>query len=233
MRGSRHNPPRWTPRDTPQSLRTQGAGRAAAACDAAEATEIDDCSSAGRPAAGKALAARLGAILASNVASAIPRHEASRPSSVTLPRLRDPRQAEARGQPAPRTDPQAIGSADARGNRRRGPVIGKGVDQPRSVRHSTTSPGPAFISRRAYRWPGWRTRLARQARKATASTPRRRSMRLVLARRPNPASSGAAAAPPVGSVLVSDNLGSAIASRSTSPLVGERPGGVSGLGGGA
>jgi hypothetical protein len=29
-------------------------------------------------------------------------------------------------------------------------------------------------------------------------------MRVVLARRPNPASSGAAAAPPVGSVLVSD-----------------------------
>ena len=66
-----------------------------------------------------------------------------------------------------------------------------------------------------------------------ASTPKRSSTRPVLARRPNPASNRAAAPPPARSLSVSDNLGSAAASRSTAPLVwsGGR-GGVSDLGSG-
>ena len=44
-------------------------------------------------------------------------------------------------------------------------------------------------------------------------------MRLVLARRPNPASSGAAAAPPVGSVLVSDNTSHKTDERAVTALV--------------
>ena len=72
---------------------------------------------------------------------------------------------------------------------------------------SSRSAAPAFITAGARRPPFPAPSLAREARKATASTPRRSSMRVVLARRPNPASSGAAAAPPVGSVLVSDTSG--------------------------
>jgi hypothetical protein len=51
--------------------------------------------------------------------------------------------------------------------------------------------------------------LSRKASKATASTPRESSMHLVLARRPNPASSKGAAASPTLSLPVSDTTGHA------------------------
>jgi hypothetical protein len=64
-----------------------------------------------------------------------------------------------------------------------------------------------LVARRAVRPPRRKSRIARKARKATASTPRGSSMRPALARRRNPASSRAAAARPPLSLPVSVKRG--------------------------
>ncbi len=78
---------------------------------------------------------------------------------------------------------------------------------------ATATSGPAFNSGRSFSPYSSPPPNAREARMATASSPRRSSVRLVLARRRNPASSGAAAAPAALSLPVSDSLSHAIAGR--------------------
>jgi len=67
----------------------------------------------------------------------------------------------------------------------------------------------ALVIRPACRRRRPQSRIAREARTATANTSRRSSMRPLLATRPNPASSRAAAVPPAPSLPVSDNVGHA------------------------
>jgi len=129
----------------------------------------------------------------------------------------------------------------ARSARRRGPhpkrrvsdPLGRGAQRPRravaaSARRAliptllTASVDTCLGVARASSCQRRQSRNAREACNAIASPPRRSSMRLVLAKRPNPASSRAATPPPALSLPVSDNLGSAAASRSTAPLVLER-----------